>query len=182
MPENPIDERPLKAYYIDKPQRTITTFRVFARSASEALELSAHGPHGCKNCSCSFVVAAEPRQDQPVDRASGEREPNEADLPDTDTAAAEYEETKRRVIAGKASVQEAQEFIDFIEGAIPNRPAEPLQDGGERIAAWREGYDAAANLIDVAAACTPGAAGRAMAGLSRTVAESRDELEARRGV
>lgn len=57
--------------------------------------------------------------------------PREADLPDADTAAAEYEETKRRVIAGKASVYEAQEFIDFIEGAITN-PPQPLQDGADQ--------------------------------------------------
>jgi len=53
---------------------------------------------------------------------TGEREAAEraeADLPDADTAAAEYEETKRRVIAGTASVQEAQGFIDFLECAIP---------------------------------------------------------------
>ncbi len=42
---------------------------------------------------------------------------DERDLPDAEQAAKEYEETKRRVIEGRASVHEAQEFIDFIEGA-----------------------------------------------------------------
>lgn len=36
-----------------------------------------------------------------------------------DDHAREYEETKRRVIEGRASVQEAQDFINFLEGAIP---------------------------------------------------------------
>lgn len=74
-------------------------------------------------------AALEPTDPAPSTTEGAERdEPNEADLPDADTAAAEYEETKRRVIAGTASVREAQGFIDFLECAIPTQPR-PTTEG-----------------------------------------------------
>jgi hypothetical protein len=49
-----------------------------------------------------------------------EREQRVSDTgPEADVDEAEYQATRARVIAGKASIQEAQDFIDFLEGAIP---------------------------------------------------------------
>lgn len=45
---------------------------------------------------------------------------SEAELPDADTAAAEYEATKRRVIAGTASATEARGFVESLECAVPH--------------------------------------------------------------
>jgi hypothetical protein len=46
--------------------------------------------------------------------------PDRAEPDERDRDEVAYQKTRARVIAGKASVQEAQGFIDFIEGAIPD--------------------------------------------------------------
>lgn len=68
-------------------------------------------------CTCGWTATG-----ASLDSVETAGDAHRADLPDADTATAEYEETKRRVIAGKASIQETQDFIDFLECAIPNGP------------------------------------------------------------
>lgn len=74
-----------------------------------------------------------------LDAVSGPPEQRAVDLgPDADPDEAEYQETRARVIAGRASIQEAQGFIDFLEcGAIPSGPPESDERATlGRIAAW----------------------------------------------
>lgn len=83
----------------------------------------------CRGTGKSVRVDAEPSKEGAPEVAEALRA--EAHLPDADQAAREYDETRKRVIEGRASVQEAQGFIDFLEEAIPHPPWPSATSEGE---------------------------------------------------